>query len=225
MEVVVVAASEHHTFLFADLAGYTALTEAMGDEDAADLAGEFSDLVRELARTHRAETIKTIGDALMLRAEDAGEAILLALCIVNDVGRRHRWPTVRAGMHTGPATERGGDWFGSTVNIAARVSGIAAGDEVLLTETTRDAALGLAGVDLREHGRHSLKNVTAQLLLFAAVRAGEHSTAGLPIDPVCRMAVDPARAAGTLVFAGTEHTFCSLDCVQKFASAPQSYVP
>jgi adenylate cyclase len=128
---------QDHTFVFADLAGFTALTEAMGDEDAADLAGNFCAQVRELAPGYSAEAIKTIGDALMLRGTDAGQAILLGLRIVNDIGGRHYWPTVRVGMHAGPATERDGDWFGTTVNVAARVSGIAAGGEVLLTEATR----------------------------------------------------------------------------------------
>jgi adenylate cyclase len=218
-----VAPHGQHTFLFADLAGFTALTEAMGDDDAADLAGEFCELVRELAPDHRAETIKTIGDALMLRVDDAGDAIRLALRVVNDIGGQHRWPTVRAGMHTGPATEREGDWFGATVNIAARVSGLAGGDEVLLTQQTRDAADELGDIELHDHGRHTLRNVTEPVVLYAAYRAGEHSSEGLPIDPVCRMAVDPNRAAGTLVHNVTEYTFCSLDCAQRFAAAPERY--
>jgi adenylate cyclase len=212
-----------HTFVFADLAGFTALTEAMGDEDAADLAGDFCAQVRELAPGHAAEAIKTIGDALMLRGDDAGRAILLGLRIVNEIGGRHYWPTVRVGMHTGPATERDGDWFGTTVNVAARVSGIAAGGEVLLTDATRAAAGRPVGVELHEHGRHALRNVSEHVLLYAAVRAGDRSTQGLPIDPVCRMAVDPARSAGTLVHGGVEYTFCSLDCARRFAAAPERH--
>lgn len=212
-----------HTFLFADLAGFTALTEAMGDEEAADLAGEFCETVRGLAPSHAAEAVKTIGDALMLRGEDPALAIRLGLHVVHEIGGRHYWPTVRVGMHTGPAAERSGDWFGATVNVAARVSGLAAGGEVLLTEATRDAAGELEGVELREHGRHPLKNVAEPLLLYTALRLGERSAAGLPVDPVCRMAVDPARAAGTLVYEGREYTFCSLDCVQRFTGAPYRY--
>lgn len=212
-----------HTFLFADLAGFTALTEAMGDEEAADLAGEFCDTVRELAPLHAAEAVKAIGDALMLRGDDAALAIRLGLRVVHEVGGRHYWPTVRVGMHTGPAAERNGDWFGTTVNVAARVSGLAGGGEVLLTEATRDEAGELEGLQLREHGRHPLKNVSEPLLLYAALGSGERSAAGLPVDPVCRMTVDPARAAGTLVHEGREYTLCSLACAQRFASAPDRY--
>jgi len=216
-------ATRHHTFLFADLAGYTALTEAMGDENAADLAGEFCATVRDLAAEHEIEAIKTIGDALMLRAGDPVAAIRLGLHVVNEVGGRHYWPTVRVGMHTGPATERTGDWFGSTVNVAARVSGIAGGGEVVLTESTREAAGVLDDIELHEHGWHDLKNVAESVLLYTAVRSGDHSREGLPIDPVCRMAVDPARAEGSLRHDGVEYTFCSLGCAGRFAAAPERY--
>ena len=61
---------EQHTFLFADLAGFTALTEAHGDRQAADVAAEFSAAVRRLLSSHQAEEVKTIGDALMIRGGD-----------------------------------------------------------------------------------------------------------------------------------------------------------
>src|SRR5207245_236353 len=133
---------------------FTALTEAHGDRQAADVAAEFSTAVRRWLSSHVAEEVKTIGDALMIRGGDPAAAIRLGLRIVEDVGRQHGFPTVRVGMNTGQALERDGDWFGSTVNIAARVSGVASGGEVLLTETTKVAAAELGGVDLRERGRH-----------------------------------------------------------------------
>jgi hypothetical protein len=104
--------STTHTFLFADLAGFTAMTEAHGDEEAADLAGEFCRAVRALLADHRAEEVKTIGDAMMIRAEDPSQAVELGLRIVEEVGAQHGFPAVRVGINTGPAVERDGDWFG-----------------------------------------------------------------------------------------------------------------
>ena len=212
-----------NTFVFADLAGFTALTEAMGDEEAAELVGRFCSAVGELLPEHRAEAIKSIGDALMVRAEDAGQGVRLGLRIVNEIGGRHYFPTVRVGMHTGDAVQREGDWFGATVNTAARVSGVAAGGEVLLTEATRRSAGTLHGVELREHGRRSLRNVAEPVVLFQAVQEGESTNAGLPIDPVCRMAVDPGHSAGSLIHQGVEYHFCSLRCAGAFAAAPERY--
>jgi adenylate cyclase len=214
------------TFLFADLSGFTALTEAHGDEQAVDLVDGFCVAVRGLLAAHQAQEVKSIGDALMLRSADAAAAIRLGLCIVHDVGTQHGFPLVRVGMHTGPAVERGaggGDWFGATVNLAARVSAAAAGGEALVTAATREAAGQLTGVELRERGRWAFRNVAEPVLVYTAVRQGARSSAGLPIDPVCRMAVDPWHSAGRLTHQGVEYCFCSLGCAGTFAQHPARY--
>jgi adenylate cyclase len=211
------------TFLFADLSGFTALTEAHGDEQAADLVGGFCVAVRQLLAEHQAQEIKTIGDALMLRTGDAAAAIRLGLCIVHDVGAQHGFPLVRVGMHTGSAVERDGDWFGTTVNLAARVSAAASGGEALLTAATKAASGDLEGVEVRERGRRAFRNVGEPVQVYAAVPQGARSSAGLPVDPVCRMAVDPWHGAGRLTHEGVEYCFCSLRCAGAFAQHPSRY--
>lgn len=212
-----------HTFLFADLAGFTALTEVHGDERAADFAGEFAAAVRSLLAEHGAEEIKSIGDALMVHCHEAAAALQLGLRVVHGVGSQDRFPIVRVGMHTGPAVARAGDWFGATVNTAARVSGMASGGEVLLTEATATAAGSVEGIEVRPRGREQLRNVAEPVLLYVAAYAGERSALGLPVDPVCRMAVDPANAVGALRYEGVELHFCSLECVRCFAAEPGRY--
>ena len=211
------------TFLFADLSGFTALTEAHGDEQAADLVGGFCAAVRQLLAAHQAQEVKTIGDALVLRTGDAAAAIRLGLCIVHDVGAQHGFPLVRVGMHTGSAVERDGDWFGTTVNLAARVSAAAAGGEALLTAATRAACGAVEGVELRERGRRAFRNVSEPVPVYAAVRQGTRNSSGLPIDPVCRMAVDPGHVVGRLIHQGVEYCFCSLGCAGAFAQHPSRY--
>jgi class 3 adenylate cyclase/YHS domain-containing protein len=212
-----------HTFLFADLAGFTALTEAHGDEEAADLAQRFCGLLRALLPDHGAEEVKTIGDAMMIRADDARMAIELGLRIVEELGAKPSFPTVRVGMHTGPAIERDGDWFGATVNLAARISAEAGGNEVLLSEATVNAAGPLKEVELSKHGNPSFKNVREPVALYRAMREGRRDSE-LPIDPVCRMAVDVDQAAGQLRHQGKLFFFCSLDCARQFAADPNHYV-
>jgi adenylate cyclase len=210
------------TFLFADLAGFTALTEAHGDERAADMAAEFSDLVRALLASHWAEEVKTIGDAVMLVCREPGAGVELGLRILEKVEARPAFPVVRVGMNTGPAVERGGDWFGAAVNVAARISGAAAGGEVLLTDATRAAAGALEGVELRRHGELALRNIRDPVLVYRAVRHGAADET-LPVDPVCRMAISEYHAAGRLTHEGREYLFCSLDCAAEFASNPRHY--
>jgi len=220
---VTASAPDSATFVFADIAGYTALTEAHGDSDAAELAGSFCGEVSEIARASGGELIKTIGDAVMVRHTDPAEAVRIGLAAAHDVMRGHGFPAVRVGMHHGPAVARGGDWFGSTVNLAARVAGVAGGGEVLVTEAVRDAATGLDGVEFESRGEHRMRNVTAVVPLFAAV-ASDRDPQAHQVDPVCRMLIAEGREAGTLRHREELYCFCSLDCARQFLRDPDAYV-
>jgi adenylate cyclase len=211
------------TFLFADIAGFTALTEAHGDEEAVALVAEFSAAVEAELSKIRGEHVKTIGDALMLRVPNPGDAITLGLRIVHDVMTDHGTPGVRVGLHHGPAVERNGDYFGTSVNVAARVSAVASAGEVLVTGTTAALVPELEGVYYESRGRRTLRNLAEPIEVFAALRLGTSTEGGLPVDPVCRMAVDPDRAAGRLLHEETAYFFCSLTCVARFASEPERF--
>ena len=211
------------TFLFADLAGFTALTEAHGDEPA-DLAERFCDAVCGLLPGYGAERIKSTGDGLMLRLTDSGRAVRLAVRIVTAFGATRGFPAVRIGLHTGPATARRGDWFGATVNLAARVGDIAAEREVLMTRATRDAvAAGHPPIELRSRGRRRLKNIRDPVELFAAVIDTRDTVAGHPRDPVCLMGVDLRDDHDQEVFEGRSFYFCSRACGDAFRADPAYY--
>jgi adenylate cyclase len=212
------------TFLFADIAGFTALTETHGDEQAAIVVERFCDAVTRELPAFGAMHVKTIGDALMLRIPDPAQAVLLGLRIALDVMRGHRAPAVRVGLHHGPAIERDRDYFGAAVNLAARVSAAATGGEVLLTGHTAALAGNVEGVRYESRGCPPLRNVREPVELIAAVRQGHTREHRLTIDPVCRMAVDPGSAAGRLVIDDTVYFFCSLACAGEFARQPNAFV-
>jgi adenylate cyclase len=212
------------TFVFADIAGFTALTEAHGDEEAAALVASFSDAVDAELPAFEGEHIKTIGDALMLRIRDPAQAVPLALRIAHDVLTGHGAPAVRVGMHHGPAIEHNGDYIGAAVNLAARVSAAATGGEVLLTAETAALAPEIQGVAYESRGRQTLRNVREPVELVAAVRVGRASGKGLAIDPVCRMAVDPDHAAGRLNYDDSTYYFCTLACAGAFAQHPERFI-
>ena len=168
-----------HTFLFTDLVGFTALTAAQGDERAADVATEFCERVRPLLVDHDAEEIKSIGDGLMLRSDNPGQGILLGIRIVDELEQVEGFPPVRVGVHAGPAVERAGDWFGTTVNVAARLCAAAGGGEVLASEAAVVAAGKLGDVDIGDRRLHWLKNVTepvAARTVAARERVGRFRT-------------------------------------------------
>lgn len=214
--------SDHATFIFADIAGYTALTEAHGDADAAELAALFCRAVSDLAADVGGEVVKTIGDAVMLRHEAPAAAVSLGLDAAHEVIAGHGFPAVRVGMHHGPALQRDRDWFGATVNLAARVAAAAGGGEVLLTDAVRQSAGPLEGVELRSQGEHRIRGVASPVRLFAAVR-DSRANAARHMDPVCRMLVAEGREAGSLQHRGTVHRFCSLECARRFLQDPEAY--
>ena len=210
------------TFAFADIAGFTALTEAHGDEAAFALIASFIKAVKAELPSTQGRHVKTIGDALMLRIPDPGDAILLGLRIANDLMLDHGAPAVRVGLHHGPAVESDGDYFGASVNLAARVSALASAGEVLVTGSTAALVPELKGVFYESRGRQALKNVAEPVEIFAALRMG--GTEGpLPVDPVCRMVVDPEHAAGRLIHDGEAYFFCSLACAGTFAQQPERF--
>ncbi len=132
----------HHapTFLFADLAGFTALTETRGDEAAAEVARRFRRTMRSLSREHGAWQVKSMGDGVMIWAPDAAQAVALAARAVEEVGTIPDLLPVRIGVHTGPAVMQGLDWYGSTVNVAARLADEAEPGQALISGATLSAA-------------------------------------------------------------------------------------
>ncbi len=203
---------------FADLAGFTALTEAHGDVAAADIA-EALVAIAESVLDGGDRLIKGIGDAVLLSSVDAASAITLTFKLFDACETDARFPDLRAGLHYGPVVERRGDIFGATVNIAARVAAQAGGGQILVTSPVADAAPAV-GVPVRALGCMRLHNLSERVELFKLVRPGADDQ---DVDPVCRMRINAATAAGRLAYAGADYLFCSLECAAKFAAHPDRY--
>src|SRR5207248_5710202 len=152
-------ANQAHTFLFMDLVGFTALTAEQGDDNAADVALRLFANVRRVLPGYRGEEIKTIGDAMMVRCADPLQAVELGLRISEEIEREPELPALRIAVHTGTAVHRGGDWYGSAVNVAARLCSAAGGGEVLVSDATREAAGSPGELTFGERQLHWLKNV------------------------------------------------------------------
>jgi adenylate cyclase len=158
----------------------------------------------------------------MLRVPDPADAVRLGLWITRNALRGHQAPSVRVGCNHGSAVERAGDYFGTTINVAARVSALARGGELLVTGNTAALAPDLEGVLYESRGRQALRNVAEPVEIFAVVGVDENAD-HLAIDPVCQMAVDPERAVGRLTLEEKAYYFCSLTCVAAFAQHSERY--
>jgi len=162
------AEQELHTFLFADISGYSRLSEEGGDEVAAELAIRFAEAAERAAREHGAEMVKQVGDAVMVRCDCAAELVCLGLRLHEELGER---TPIHAGIHTGRALERGGDWWGTTVNVASRVADAADTGQLLITEATKREAGDLGTTRLAGLGIMRLKNISAPVRVYSVSRA------------------------------------------------------
>lgn len=157
-----------HSFLFADLAGYSMLTELEGDEAAADLAIGFAAAVGRMASEHDAELVRHIGDAVLVHGADAAETVELGLRLNEELGAGPLFPLLHAGIHTGPAVKRAGEWWGATVNVAARVGAAAEAGELLLSEATVMAADRSGFSGLKSLGPRRFKNISEPVWVYSA---------------------------------------------------------
>jgi adenylate cyclase len=154
---------------FLDLTGYSRLTEEQGDEAAADLAAELRALVRRSTLEHAGESVKWLGDGVMFYFSDPTNSVLAAFDMV-EVVVAHQLPPARVGIHAGPVIFQEGDYFGRTVNVAARIADYARPGEVLVSQEVVDAASGTQ-LTFHEIGPVELKGVAGAVSLHTAHRA------------------------------------------------------
>jgi adenylate cyclase len=208
--------------LFADLANFTPLTEAMGDAVAAQVVDRFSTIVRETVNPWHGRVVKQIGDAFMLVFRDPSCALECALEIEARVADEAQFPAVRLGAHWGEVLYREGDYVGATVNVASRVAAAAQSHELLVTATMRDQIESLDGTEFIPRGKRPLKGITEEVEVYEVrrIQAGPRHRL---VDPVCGMELGPTEVTARLDVGGGTRVFCSAGCLQRFVAAPDRY--
>lgn len=151
---------------FLDITGYTRLTQEQGDSAAADLAEGLRRIVQRRAVQHGGRSVKWLGDGVMFYFPDPGAGVVAALAMVQAVARGDL-PPAHVGLHAGPVVFQEGDFYGQTVNIAARIGDYARPGEVLVSREVVDAC-DAALVSFREIGPVELKGVAGVVRLYAA---------------------------------------------------------
>lgn len=150
------------TIGFADVVGFTKMGEQLGAQRLQDVAARLGTLAAEVT-DGRARVVKTIGDAVMLAGSRPLGVVAAMLALQERVAEDDDFPRIRAGVATGDAVPRAGDWFGPPVNLAARVCATARPETVLVDDATRQR-IGDAGLDWTTIGRVRLKGVGRVLL-------------------------------------------------------------
>jgi adenylate cyclase len=152
---------------FLDLSGFTRLTDEAGDEQAVTLASSLSDLVRGSAMEHGGTAVKLLGDGVMFHFPDPEGSIRCAMQLLPAAAERNL-PPARVGIHSGPVVFRDGDYFGRTVNVAARITDYARPREVLVSRSALESAGIVEGVVFEPIGPVALKGVSEPVTLFTA---------------------------------------------------------
>ena len=207
------------TVLFADLSSFTPLTEAMGDAAAAQVVDRFAEIVRDAAARWFGQVVKQIGDEFMLVFPDGRLAVRCGIAIRDAAASQAPFPALRIGAHSGELLYREGDYLGTTVNLAARVTATAERHQFLVTDSVA-AELDAADVDLLPVGAHMLRGLSEPVQL--------HEVQGDPradrtTDPVCGMELDETSADATLHRDGRRLSFCSDRCLRLFLDEPDRY--
>ncbi len=153
-------------FGFVDLAGYTRMTEEWGDQASARLVADLSEMVNTVARAHEGEPVKWLGDGVMVYFRNPGRAVPGTIEMVR------RAPEVglpaHAGIAAGPVVFQDGDYFGRTVNMAARIASHATEGQTLVSREVADRAAP-EGVRFREVGPVELKGFSQPVVVYEAL--------------------------------------------------------
>ena len=149
---------------FADLVDYTKLGERLAPEDVGRIAGRLAQLSAESVR-RPAELVKTIGDAAMLVSPDPDALVGSCAQLMRKVeAEGAAFPELRIGIAFGPATTRGGDWFGATVNVASRIADVAKPGQVFASE---DLQAQTPERFWKRKRKRSLRGVEGRVRLYA----------------------------------------------------------
>ena len=168
--------ARHITAAFADLVGFTRLGEEVPPEELSQLANRLADLARDVAAPP-VRFIKTIGDAAMFVCTEPAPLLDAVLKLVDIIDGDDDFPRLRAGIASGSAVSRAGDWFGSPVNTASRVTAVARPGTVLAADSVYDELGDQAGFSWSFAGARRLKGIKDEVKLFRA-RRGDSETRG-----------------------------------------------
>jgi adenylate cyclase len=155
--------------VFADLSGYTRLTEQLGDAAAEDMALRLAELMQDIANGHDGVVVKMLGDGVHFHFRDPAKAVVGSLELV-ELAEPQGLPPAHVGVNAGPMTYIDGDYYGFTVILAARIASQAGPGQVFVGEAAAAANGRPRGVRYEQVGPVPLKGVARPVTVYQAVR-------------------------------------------------------
>lgn len=203
----------------ADLTGYTAMTDVHGGASASLLVKKYMEIVTKTL-VGSTKVIQRVGDQIVLLADEPNDIIETAKALTSIAHSEHHFLSIHAGIHYGSVFIEKDSLFGSTINITSRIMNVASHGQVLCSGEL------IERIDSTRHlnkylGEFSFKNVLKAVSLYELQIEGPDLH---PIDPVCRMQVDPDKASHVQYYQGKSYHFCSEHCQLLFLQQPNSFL-
>jgi len=202
---------ENIALLMADLTGYTALTETHGAVSAADLIDKYIEIVEDcLVGDCKLE--ERTGDQVMIVSASPDFLLSTAVMIVKNTSKEENFLQVHGGLHYGNVLKRNNSYFGSTINLTARIAAKASPGTFWCSGDFINALTDKSTFKLESRGKHRFKNIIEEIEIAEVLNAPANS---FIIDPVCRMLI----LDKTLAIQHpekTDHFFCSQACLDIF---------
>ncbi len=170
---------EKTAIMFVDIEGSTRLYEKLGDIEAEQTIDRCLSAISSVIKKHKGKIIKTIGDEVMSHFANEDQAVETACAIqetLEQPNAKQFMPSVRIGLHYGMAIEKEGDLFGDAVNVAARVTAIAKGKQII---TTEDTIVNLSPEHIkiiRKFDKAPLKGKEGEVVIYEVLWQPENAT-------------------------------------------------
>jgi adenylate cyclase len=202
---------ENIAILMADLSGYTALTEVHGAVSAADLIDKYVEIVQSCLVAGCRLKERT-GDEVMIVSASPDSLLATAHMIMSNTSNQENFLQIHGGLHYGKVLNRNNSYFGTTINVTARIAAKAGPGTFWCSGDFIDALTDKSSLESKVKSKCSFKNVKEQQEI---VEVANTQSGAFAIDPTCRMLIHDKNAA--IPHPGNEHIhFCSQNCLDIF---------
>jgi class 3 adenylate cyclase/YHS domain-containing protein len=201
--------------MMADLSGYTAMTEVHGAHSAVSIIDKYLTIVKKslVGSSHLHERV---GDEVIIIASSAEDLAYTATFLFEHAHNENQFLPLHAGLHYGPIVKKDGDYFGTTINTASRITSVAEkGRMVCSADFINQLPEGHPYV-VNGKGIHTFKNLMKPVELFEMSCCIEYLTKKYVIDPVCHMLIKTPATAQQFEHHGESYYFCSENCLEMY---------
>ncbi|WP_339696506.1 adenylate/guanylate cyclase domain-containing protein [uncultured Roseivirga sp.] len=203
--------------LIADLTGYTAMTEVHGGDSASKIVDRYIQLVESslMGESYLAERI---GDQVVVCSTVVDDLAATALQLNELTKKENLFLPIHAGIHYGKIVEKEGRFFGSTINIAARIAATAKAGEVRCSESFAWQLKNTNAYQLIDLGHFEFKNFSSKVKVFRLLSPAPNEQDQMR-DPICQMLIVTPEEALRYKHQDKAFYFCSDHCLSIFKQA------